>query len=70
MAARPGALILLSDLSTDAVRAVVKRSMARLEDDCSRTWPRCPRDSLLCDCQLRAVRALNAVSLYLGRETT
>lgn len=70
MAARPGALVLLSDLSTDAVRAVAGLSMARLEEDCSVTWPRCPRGSLLCDCRLRAVRALNAVSLYLGRETT
>jgi hypothetical protein len=37
--------------------------MAALEDDCSRTWPVCPRGSLLCDCRLRAVRALNAVKL-------
>lgn len=46
--------------------AHVGRSLAAIEQDCSLTWPDCPRDSLLCDCRLRAVRAVNAVKQVMA----
>jgi hypothetical protein len=49
----------------DEAREAVGRSLARIEEDCSRTWPRCPRFGPLCDCRLRAVRAVNALAAYL-----
>jgi len=64
-----GQMILLSDLDTDAARAAAGRSLAAMEDDCSGSWPACPRGGLICDCRLRAVRALNAVRLHLGYVT-
>lgn len=64
-----GKLILLSDLDTDTARAAAGRAIAAIEEDCSASWPACPRGGLLCDCRLRAVRALNAVRLYLGSTT-
>jgi hypothetical protein len=37
-------------------------SIARIEMDCSKTWPRCPRtDQILCDCRLRGVRVVNTL---------
>lgn len=64
-----GRLILLSDLDTDGARAAAGRSIAAMEEDCSASWPACPRGGLICDCRLRAVRALNAVRLHLGSTT-
>lgn len=52
-------------LDTDEARARVGASMAAIETDCSKTWPRCPRPYILCDCKLRAVRAINAIRIYL-----
>lgn len=71
MTSNPGRLILASDLDADAVKAVAGRAVAAIEEDCSASWPRCPRGGLICDCRLRAVRVLNAARLYLGtdRET-
>lgn len=63
-----GRLILLSDLDTDAARAAAGHAIAALEEDCSASWPTCPRGGLLCDCRLRAVRALNSVRLLLGNQ--
>jgi hypothetical protein len=62
----------LSEEITDAklaaaaeLAAVAGRAVAAIEEDCSASWPRCPRGGLVCDCRLRAVRALNAARLYL-----
>lgn len=49
------------DLDSDEARAAAGRTLAALEEDCSRTWPRCPLPGPLCDCRLRAVRVLNAL---------
>ena len=68
MTSRPGRLILASDLDTDMARAVAGRAIAAIEEDCSASWPQCPRGGLICDCRLRAVRALNAVRLHLGAD--
>lgn len=46
---------------TDRTRALVGKALARLETDCSETWPRCPKLSILCDCRLRALHAIRAV---------
>jgi hypothetical protein len=64
-----GQMILLSDLDTDAARAAVGGTLAAIEDDCSGSWPACPRGGLICDCRLRATRAVNALKLSLGRAT-
>lgn len=45
----------------DVLFAIVGNTMARLEEDCSKDWPQCPRTSPLCDCRLRAVNAVNAL---------
>lgn len=47
----------------DVLYAIVGNTMARLETDCARVWPQCPRTSPLCDCRLRAVNAVNALKL-------
>jgi hypothetical protein len=47
----------------DEDRAVVGATMAAIEEDCSKSWPHCPRLSPLCDCRLRATRAVNALKL-------
>lgn len=52
-------------LDTDEAREIVGRTMAMIEEDCSQTWPECPRRSPLCDCRLRAVRAVNALLMHL-----
>jgi len=41
--------------------AAVARTLAAIEEDCSQSWPHCLRNSLICDCRLRAVRAVNAL---------
>jgi hypothetical protein len=51
------------NLDSDKARSAAGRTLAALEEDCSQTWPHCPRSSLLCDCRLRAVRVLNALRL-------
>jgi hypothetical protein len=51
------------DRSDDELYAIVGRAMAKLEMDCSKDWPQCPRMSVLCDCRLRAVNAVNALKL-------
>jgi hypothetical protein len=56
---------LMPELDSDEARAAVGRTMAALEGDCSQS---CPRGGLICDCRLRAVRALNALKLYLGEQ--
>jgi hypothetical protein len=44
--------------------AAVARSLSMLEVDCDKAWPVCPRtDQLICDCRLRATRAINALKL-------
>lgn len=55
-------------LDTDKARAAVGRTLAAIEQDCSQTWPACPRPGLLCDCRLRAVRAINALRLLADVE--
>ena len=60
-----GRMVLLSDVDTDATRAAVGRTLAAIEDDCSGSWPACPRASLICDCRLRATRAVNALKMHL-----
>jgi hypothetical protein len=47
----------------DVLYAIVGNTMARLETDCSMSWPQCPRSSPLCDCRLRAVDSVNALKL-------
>jgi hypothetical protein len=51
--------------SDEALRAA-GRTLAQLEEDCSRSWPACPRGPFICDCRLRAVRVLNALRLLPG----
>ncbi len=46
-------------------QAEVGAALARLETDCSRTWPECPKASILCDCRLRAIHAVNGVKRVL-----
>lgn len=41
--------------------AAAGRAVAALEEDCSVTWPVCPRRGLSCDCRLRAAFAVDAV---------
>lgn len=41
-------------------RLAVGQAMAALETDCAQSWPQCPRESVLCDCRLRAVHAISA----------
>jgi len=64
--ARPGALLLFSDLETDEARMAIGRSLAAIEMDCSKSWPVCPRSDLICDCRLRAIRAVNALKLHIA----
>jgi hypothetical protein len=55
----------LPDLGSPQALAAVARTLAAIEEDCSQAWPRCPRSevSLICDCRLRAVRAINALKM-------
>lgn len=57
----------IPDLDTDEARDVAGRAVAGLEDDCSRSWPRCPRPGVVCDCRLRSARVLNALRLHFRR---
>jgi hypothetical protein len=45
----------------DRVQEAIAATMAAIEPDCSKTWPACARGPLICDCRLRAVRAVNAM---------
>jgi hypothetical protein len=54
------------DLDSDEAQAAVGRSVAALEEDCSQAWPGCVRGGLVCDCRLRAVRAVNALKMHLS----
>ncbi len=54
------------ELDEGRAQAEVGRTMAAIEQDCSRSWPDCPRQSVLCDCRLRAVRAVNAVKRVIA----
>jgi len=51
------------DLNSDEAREAAGRTLAALEERCSRTWPRCPFPGPVCDCRLRALRVLNALRL-------
>lgn len=53
----------MPDLNSDRARAVAGKALAAIEEDCSQAWPRCPRESPLCDCRLRALRVLNALRI-------
>jgi hypothetical protein len=54
----------MPDLDSDQAREAAGRTLAAVEEDCSRTWPSCPRrGQLICDCRLRAVRVLNALKM-------
>ena len=57
----------ISEVDEDEARKAIGSSLARIEMDCSITWPNCPRGQLICDCRLRATRAVNAIKLLQQR---
>jgi hypothetical protein len=64
--AEPGKLILASDLDTDEARMAIGRTLAAIEEDCSKSWPQCPHTGeLICVCRLQATRAINALKFHL-----
>jgi hypothetical protein len=63
--AEAGKLILASDLDTTETHRAAAHAIAMIEEDCSKSWPTCPRDGLICDCRLRATRAINSIKLHV-----
>lgn len=55
-------------LDEQRAHALVGASMAEIEEDCSRSWPQCPLDSVLCDCRLRAVQAVAVMKRLLAQD--
>ena len=39
--------------------AAASGAVARLQESCSKTWPRCPSQDIICDCKLTATHVIN-----------
>jgi len=68
---------LVADMAVEDAVGMVAGTLAAIEMDCADAFPTCPRRGLICDCRLRAVRAVNVLRFPvaddpapLGPETT